>query len=87
MSAPVELVPKDKRERDQTQQSVVATAEELLADAKNGKVKAIVLATKDDEGGWHHRLTHNLEMREELGAVLLLMLQRGLQVLGEFENE
>lgn len=87
MSAPVELVPKDKRERDQTQQSVIAIAEELLADAKAGKIGAIVLAAKDAEGCWHHRLTHNLQLREEIGAVFLLMLERGLQVLGEFEDE
>lgn len=87
MAAPVELVTKDKREREQAQKSIVDTAEELLAEAKAGNVGAIVLVVKDAEGHWHHRMTHNFNLREEIGSLFLLSLERGAQVLGESEDE
>ena len=87
MATPVELVPKATRQDETVRQSVIECAEELLADAKADKIKSIVLVVQEKDSGWHHRATHNFNLREEMGALMGIIMQRALQITEHLEDE
>jgi hypothetical protein len=87
MPAPVELVPKKARQNETVQSSLIETAEELLADVKAGAIKAIVIVTQDKDGQFHHRASYNFNLREEIGGLFGIMMQRVFQATGGLEDE
>lgn len=85
MAPPVRLVTKPTSDQ-KTQESIIACLEATLAEAKEGKLLGLVIVAKDVDG-WAQRVSHNLNMHEEIGALEVIRIERVLQLLGTYEDE
>lgn len=58
------------------QQAAIELLREALADAEAGKVMGVIIVSKEVDGGWYHRASGSLNLREEIGALECLKWDR-----------
>jgi 1,4-dihydroxy-2-naphthoyl-CoA synthase len=72
MNAPVKLVTSNPTADEEIRASAIQLLEEALADARSGKVVGVVILSKEIDGGWYHRATASLSLRERIGSLELV---------------
>ena len=75
MSAPVKLVPTPPFD-EHNKADAVKLLRDALTRAEAGEVIGAIIITKDTDGMWTHRTTACLSIREEVGALECLKLDR-----------
>jgi 1,4-dihydroxy-2-naphthoyl-CoA synthase len=83
MSEPVKLVT-PAPPAVKIQEAVVDLLCEALIDAQKGKVVGIIILSKEADGGWYHRASGSLSVREEIGAIEILKYDR---ICSTFQEE
>jgi 1,4-dihydroxy-2-naphthoyl-CoA synthase len=75
MSEPIKLVTPPSPAAE-IKDAVVDLLCEALIDAQKGKVVGIIILSKEADGGWYHRASGSLSVREEIGAIEILKHDR-----------
>lgn len=66
---------------DEVRASVIDTLEKALASAKAGEIADVIVIAHETTGDWRHLASSTLSVREQIGALELMKMERGLNHL------
>jgi hypothetical protein len=84
MNEPVKLVPKASATAE-IKTAVVDLLCETLIDAQRGNILEIIIVAKEVDGGWYHRASGTLSVREQIGALEIIKYERIKQTECRYE--